>query len=387
MDNVFKKQVVFLLDLLKYCNAGDTIVSCRVKIKLIYELFTFQMMQQTTITTKTNTSAICFFVAAINGEERVKTVKHLIELGLSIECMNDEGLTPLMYAARNGHIDVVKILIEAGSSLEATDNEGNNAMLHACHGGHVEIIDLLDDTQSSNNEPIELVEPTVELDAIALELEEARKFIESNSNDECPSDNSDDECPSDDSKDDSIDFNEDNINIEDEDIEAGVAAINAAVEAARIEEDIRMVAAMIAGCAVEDLESEAEVEDNEAEVDIETEAEAEVDIETGVAAINAAVEEAAVEEAIKQVAAMIATADETAVAIVEAVKELEAEAVKVEAVDKDVKYLECAIRSGNDDVIDFFEGKIDQTMVEAIEAGDLKLIKKLDSVVSKISKI
>lgn len=58
--------------------------------------------------------------------------------------MNDEGYTPLMEAAREGHISVVKCLIAAGSKVNAeTDETHETALTLSACGGFIEVVDTL----------------------------------------------------------------------------------------------------------------------------------------------------------------------------------------------------------------------------------------------------
>jgi ankyrin repeat protein len=53
------------------------------------------------------------------------------------------GLTPLMAAARYGHIDVMDALLDAGASLEVKDGEGATALSYACLGDSVGAVRIL----------------------------------------------------------------------------------------------------------------------------------------------------------------------------------------------------------------------------------------------------
>lgn len=70
-------------------------------------------------------------------------VKALIEAGASPNISDVHGETPLMVAARTGHVDVLRILLEAGADDSSTDDEGWSAMEKAKarrHGLAVETI-------------------------------------------------------------------------------------------------------------------------------------------------------------------------------------------------------------------------------------------------------
>ncbi|KIH69117.1 ankyrin repeat protein [Ancylostoma duodenale] len=60
----------------------------------------------------------------------------LIDAGANIEETNDENYTPLMEAAREGHVHVVKILLENGAQVNATTDETmETALTVAACGG------------------------------------------------------------------------------------------------------------------------------------------------------------------------------------------------------------------------------------------------------------
>ena len=54
-----------------------------------------------------------------------------------------EGITPLMYAAQNGHLRTVEILIDSGANVNAMPYNGISALLGACIAGHVYVADTL----------------------------------------------------------------------------------------------------------------------------------------------------------------------------------------------------------------------------------------------------
>ena len=55
----------------------------------------------------------------------------------------EEGRTPLQYAAREGHVDIVKMLIENDAKVNATDFNDCTALHHAARGGHVDVVKVL----------------------------------------------------------------------------------------------------------------------------------------------------------------------------------------------------------------------------------------------------
>lgn len=68
----------------------------------------------------------------------------LIERGANIEEVNDEGYTPLMEAAREGHEEMVALLLSQGADINAqTEETLETALTLACCGGFLEVVDFL----------------------------------------------------------------------------------------------------------------------------------------------------------------------------------------------------------------------------------------------------
>jgi len=81
------------------------------------------------------------FVAARNGDS-IK-VQTLLEKGANPKAEDDDGWTPLHWAAYRGHVEIVKLLLERGANPNAKNNNGWTPLHIAAHEGHVEIVKIL----------------------------------------------------------------------------------------------------------------------------------------------------------------------------------------------------------------------------------------------------
>lgn len=70
-------------------------------------------------------------------------VKLLLALGADVRECDADGDTPLLLAARFGHVAVARMLLEAGADPNACNQEEKTALLFAVRNHHMEMIDLL----------------------------------------------------------------------------------------------------------------------------------------------------------------------------------------------------------------------------------------------------
>ncbi|MEO5350276.1 MAG: ankyrin repeat domain-containing protein, partial [Magnetococcus sp. YQC-3] len=63
--------------------------------------------------------------AAEKGYTRI--VQQLLDHGADINAVNNEGISALMFAARDNHLDTAKVLIERGIQTTITDKQGRTA--------------------------------------------------------------------------------------------------------------------------------------------------------------------------------------------------------------------------------------------------------------------
>jgi ankyrin repeat protein len=80
--------------------------------------------------------------AAESGD--VDTVKKLFQC-TNDSCTTDDQnrTTPLIYAARNGHVEVVRVLLKGGANAERANANQQTALHNAAGAGYVEVCRLL----------------------------------------------------------------------------------------------------------------------------------------------------------------------------------------------------------------------------------------------------
>jgi ankyrin repeat protein len=72
------------------------------------------------------------------------TVKSLLNSpGVDVNAQDENGSTPLIEAARNGHDDVVEALLIARADVRVRDSQGKTALMYASEGGHTGGVRLL----------------------------------------------------------------------------------------------------------------------------------------------------------------------------------------------------------------------------------------------------
>jgi ankyrin repeat protein len=73
-----------------------------------------------------------------------KLVRLELEMGANINLTSGpDGQTPLIWAAKAGHLDTVKLLLEYGANPLIASKSGLTPLMYAAANGHLEIVELL----------------------------------------------------------------------------------------------------------------------------------------------------------------------------------------------------------------------------------------------------
>eukprot|EP00930_Biecheleria_cincta_P040252 TRINITY_DN27597_c0_g2_i1.p1 TRINITY_DN27597_c0_g2~~TRINITY_DN27597_c0_g2_i1.p1 ORF type:complete len:960 (-),score=139.10 TRINITY_DN27597_c0_g2_i1:198-3077(-) len=88
-----------------------------------------------------------------------------IALSPALSAVDDENRTPLVLAAKHGHLQVVAVLLELKAALDESDSQGNTALMLAASSGNQTLVTHLlaarasvEDRNANGQQPIDLVE-------------------------------------------------------------------------------------------------------------------------------------------------------------------------------------------------------------------------------------
>lgn len=87
----------------------------------------------------------------------IEIVKLLIEKGANVRVTNNNGQTPLHYAASRNRLDVAQVLLEANSEVNPRDNMGSTPMHRAASRGHIDMVKLLLSSKWINLDAVDCV--------------------------------------------------------------------------------------------------------------------------------------------------------------------------------------------------------------------------------------
>jgi hypothetical protein len=100
---------------------------------------------------------------AIDGEtERIKKLLQSQLQRAYMDSKDNEGMSPLMYAAREGHFEIVEYLVQRGADTNAQNNAGWTALALAESKGHADVVRLLREIESYRKRQTPPVEMTRE---------------------------------------------------------------------------------------------------------------------------------------------------------------------------------------------------------------------------------
>jgi ankyrin repeat protein len=115
-------------------------------VEIMTVLFT-QRQEKTDIEAKDKEHSTPLVWAAREGH--VAAVKQLIDKGADIETHSGDSKTPLVCAIDNGHLEVVKLLLDTNADIEARDSYGATPLHCAASHGHEEVVRLLLDYKAA----------------------------------------------------------------------------------------------------------------------------------------------------------------------------------------------------------------------------------------------
>ena len=86
----------------------------------------------------------------------LRRVCNLVSRGANVEAVDEDGLTALMLAARNGHTDTVNALAGTyNANVEAVAQNGWTALMIAADEGHTDIVNALAGTYNANVDAVD----------------------------------------------------------------------------------------------------------------------------------------------------------------------------------------------------------------------------------------
>lgn len=87
---------------------------------------------------------------AIRTHDHAALTEQLKKPG-AIEERDGHGMTPLIYAAREGNVDAVRTLLERGANVNAVDDKGNTALIYSADHNSAPVAQLLLDKGADVN--------------------------------------------------------------------------------------------------------------------------------------------------------------------------------------------------------------------------------------------
>lgn len=101
-----------------------------------------QIAQTSNATFNTNETQNQILLEAVQNQDFEK-VKTALANSADANTINPAGITALMFAAMNGHLDIFNTLLEVGANVNIDSAQGETALMFAAGGGHLEIAQIL----------------------------------------------------------------------------------------------------------------------------------------------------------------------------------------------------------------------------------------------------
>jgi ankyrin repeat protein len=96
--------------------------------------------------------AVLPLLVAVHDGDVAEVGRLLDEDGQLVEARLGFGQTPLLFAAKQGHVNVVRLLLGRGANSEASDEEGSTALHYALLSSRIEeVVDVLLDWGADAN--------------------------------------------------------------------------------------------------------------------------------------------------------------------------------------------------------------------------------------------
>jgi ankyrin repeat protein len=73
----------------------------------------------------------------------VEAAEDFIAVGKDVNMQDDEGRTPLHYAAAHNNTRIAQLLVDSKADLEKVDSKNNTALHYACGYGRLDVVDIL----------------------------------------------------------------------------------------------------------------------------------------------------------------------------------------------------------------------------------------------------
>jgi len=81
----------------------------------------------------------------------VEIVRTLLDRGAKVDAVAPRGITALMVAAQRGHVEIVKLLLVKRAFINARNDNDNTALMYAAEFGHLDVVKVLVDAGADLN--------------------------------------------------------------------------------------------------------------------------------------------------------------------------------------------------------------------------------------------